>query len=197
MLLPRTTGHRRAVPPVLTTRARCRRRTRNGIRGGPSARAAPPADLRLANLRTKIQDIDIGRICPKPRRTLATPPTSRLLGRGPAILCHSGRGSADAGSGSTRSAPVRLTSVRPGPPIGRSPGPGCASYASCCYLDSHTTCCSSAMLLGLVVIATRLARRVAVPVVPQSLLYPPVTADTGPANPFIRHECRVHVVPAA
>jgi hypothetical protein len=49
----------------------------------------------------------------------------------------------------------------------------------------------------LIVIVNRLARRAAVPVVPQSLLYPPVTADTGSANPFIRHECRVHVVPAA
>jgi hypothetical protein len=38
--------------------------------------------------------------------------------------------------------------------------------------------------------------RAAVPVVPRSLLCPPVTADPGPVIPFIRRECRVHAVPA-
>jgi hypothetical protein len=49
----------------------------------------------------------------------------------------------------------------------------------------------------LILIVNGRARPDAVPVVPQSLLRTPVTADPGPGTLFIRHECRVHVVPAA
>ena len=49
----------------------------------------------------------------------------------------------------------------------------------------------------LILIVNGRGRQVTVPVVPQSLSYAPVTADPGPALPFIQHECRVHVVPAA